>query len=129
MTIAGIIALFISGLLLLQSGWAFFVSLGYREGKVVHADAWLSPPEAEPSRPARLLYTYTVDGRCYTLENNASEPATEEPSNCLRVVYQRKHPDRAYLEHTTLPTELVECAALGFIGLILLMNGIVFLRL
>ena len=139
LTIIGALLLLASGLLLVQGIWVMVISLDYRKGKTDGARAWLEHTKYTPKinfhdRQGRFIrchtearYAYTVDGKKYTLEEGFTNMTPGTLGSSAKVVYQKKRPDRAYLENITPPTEPFECFVCFFLGLSFLVCGIVLL--
>ncbi len=136
MIIAEIAAFLLSGLMLLRAGWALYISLDYRKEKTSHTNAWLSKTEYEKNMSyhdkqghyihcyTKVWYTYTVDGTRHTIEEGVKNANPGNFSNRVKVVYQRKRSDRAYIENWTYPSEPVQCFAFSFLGLVFLALGL-----
>lgn len=139
LTIIGALLLLASGLLLVQGIWAMVISLDYRKGKTDGARAWLEHTKYTSKinshdRQGRFIrchtearYAYTVDGKKYTLEQGFTNMMPGNLGSSAKVVYQKKRPDRAYLENINPPTEPFECFICFFLGLIFLAGGIALL--
>ena len=139
LTIFGFLLLLASGLLLIQGVWALVISLDYRKGRTAGARAWLEHTKYTPKinshdRQGRFIrchtearYAYTVDGKKYTLEQGFTNMTPGNLGSSAKVVYQKKRPDRAYLENISPPPEPFECFICFFLGLIFLAGGIALL--
>ncbi len=139
LTVFGYLLLLASGLLLIQGVWALVISLDYRKGKTARGKAWMEQTKYTPKinthdRQGRFIrchtearYAYTVDGKKYTLEQGFTNVTPANLGSSAKVVYQKKRPDRAYLENISPPTEPFECFVCFFLGLIFLAGGIALL--
>lgn len=135
----GALLLLASGLLLVQGIWAMVISLDYRKGKTAGTRAWLEQSKYTPTinshdRQGRFIrcrtearYAYTVDGKKYTLEQGFPNVTPGNLGSSAKVVYQKKRPNRAYLENINPPTEPFVCFLCFFLGLIFLAGGIALL--
>ncbi len=134
--IFGYLLLLASGLLLVHGVRALVISLDYRKGKTAGTRAWLEHTKYTPKinshdRQGRFIrchtearYAYTVDGRKYTLEQGFTNLTPGKLGSSAKVVYQKKRPNRAYLENRNPPTEPFECFLCFFLGLIFLGGGL-----
>ena len=68
-------------------------------------------------------YTYTVDGELYFIEDGIHGKNESIPKT-VTVIYQKKHPERAYIERMTFPTEPVFAVLAGFFALLFLVCGV-----
>ena len=139
LNIFGFLLLLASGLLLIQGVWALAISLDDRKGKTAGTRAWLEHTKYTPKinshdRQGRFIrchtearYAYTVDGKKYTLEQGFTNLTPGNLGSSAKVVYQKKRPDRAYLENISPPPEPFECIICFFLGLIFLAGGIALL--
>ena len=135
----GALLLLASGLLLIQGVWALVISLDYRKGKTAGTRARLEHTKYTSEinshdRQGRFIrchteaqYAYTVDGKKYTLEQGFPNVTPGKLGSSVKVIYQKKRPNRAYLENINPPTEPFECFICFFLGLIFLAGGIVLL--
>ncbi|MBE6653022.1 MAG: hypothetical protein E7610_06375 [Ruminococcaceae bacterium] len=68
-------------------------------------------------------YTYTVDGELYFIEDGVHGKNENIPKT-VTVIYQKKHPKRAYIERMTFPTEPVFAVFAGFFALLFWVCGV-----
>ena len=69
------------------------------------------------------VYAYTVDGVLYFVEGG-THGKNENIPKTVTVIYQKKHPKRAYIERMTFPGEPVYAVFTGFFALLFLICGI-----
>ena len=69
-------------------------------------------------------YTYTVDGELYFIEDGVPGKNENIPKT-VTVVYQKKHPEWAYIENMTFPSEPVFAVLAGLFALLFLVGGAV----
>ena len=115
--------------------WLLTVSLGYRAGSVERAEAelirteWIKQKRLRDRRGASLspyrrgTYRYDAAG---DRQEKILELYTDDrqfPAS-LTVVYQRRHPKRAWFEGVTRPMEPWFCAVCALFGAILVLGGI-----
>ena len=140
MFVLGVLFLLAGVLLFIQFVWYLIISLGYRKENTARTNAYLARTEYKPKINChdrygnyirchtRAYYTYTVDSRQYTLEKGFDNT---QPGNLKRketAVYQRKHPDRAYLKRLMPPYEPFACGTNLFLAVIFVLGGISLLR-
>ena len=70
-----------------------------------------------------FAYTYTVDGKLYFIEDGVHGKNENLPKS-VTVIYQIKHPKRAYIDRLTFPTEPVWVVVVGFFALLFLICGL-----
>ena len=138
MRIYGYICLAVGMLFLAAAIRYLIVCLGFRKDRVKHTGAYLERTEHEGnhrfhSRSGEFIhdittahYSYTVDGKKYTIERTVSNVKPHHFPPMLQVIYQPKHPDRAYLKDLTFPAEPFICGAMAFLALVFFANGIYF---
>ena len=119
--IFGWVFLTLALLLLAQAIWALLVSLRYQKDKVIRANAYLDKTEYSPkinshSRSGlyvrcqtKARYIYRVDGKQYSIERVFDNVTPGNLKRTEKVLYQPRHPFRAYLEKLTFPNEPVIC--------------------
>ena len=108
----------------------------YRKGKTAGARAWLEHTKYTPKinshdKQGRFIrchttarYAYSVDGKKYTLEHGFTNVTPGNLESSAKVIYQKKRPNRAYLENISLPTEPFECFVFFFLGMLFLVSGL-----
>lgn len=69
-------------------------------------------------------YTYTVYGKLYFIEDGIHGKNENVPKT-VTVIYQKKHPKRAYIEKMTFPSEPLFAVFAGLFALLFLVCGIV----
>ena len=69
------------------------------------------------------VYAYTVDGRTYFLKDGMHGKNESIPKT-VTVIYQKKHPQRAYIERMTFPHEPVFAVLAGLFAVLFLVGGI-----
>ena len=137
--ILGRVFLTLSLLLLVQAIWALLVSLRYRRDKVIRANAYLGKTEYHPkinshSRSGlyvrcqtKARYIYRVEGKQYSIERVFDNVTPGNLKRTEKVLYQPRHPSRAYLEKLTFPNEPVICGLCVFLCILFLFGAIGYL--
>ncbi len=129
-----------AALLLTLAVRLFIISLGYRKGKTVRVNAWLDKTDYTPKinshdRQGRYIrcstnatYSYIVDGTRYSVEHSVDNAKPGDLPGKMKVVYQKEHPERAYLANFPVPIEAILCGACVLFFLVFLWTGILFIR-
>lgn len=137
--ILGRVFLTLALLLLVQAIWALLVSLRYRRDKVIRANAYLDKTEYRPeinshSRSGlyvrcqtKARYIYRVEGKQYSIERVFDNVTPGNLKRTEKVLYQPRHPSRAYLEKLTFPNEPVICGLCVFLCILFLFGAIGYL--
>ena len=141
MKLVGGILTFFGACLLAVAVRFLILSLAYRsKSKTVSGRAYLDQTTYKRRMHARTrsgnlilrqttaTYSYTVDGKKYTIDETFDNAKPHELPRSVKVIYQTGHPNRAYLEKLTVPKEPVVCGVTAFLALILLANGIGFMH-
>ena len=140
MKLFGGILTFFGACLLAVAMRYLILSLAYRnKRKIVSSRAYLDQTTYKRQMHARTRagnlilrqtwasYSYTVDGKKYTIDETFDNAKPHELPRSVKVIYQTGHPNRAYLEKLTVPMEPIICGVTAFMALILLANGIGFM--
>ena len=135
LTIFACFLLLASVLLLIHAGWALMISLGYRKKNTVRVNAWLDRTKYTKQinvhdKWGRYIrchtqawYSYTVDGKKYTVDLGAVNVNPGSFGSSAKVIYQKNRPGRAYLE-ASFPTEPFVCFICAFGGALFLAGGL-----
>ena len=140
MKLFGGILTFLGVCLFAVAVWYLILSLAYKnKSKTVSSRAYLDQTTYKRRMHARTVswnlilrqttatYSYTVDGKKYSIDETFDNAKPHELPRSVKVIYQISHPDRAYLEKLTVPKEPIVCGVTAFMALILLVNGIGFM--
>ena len=95
---------------------------GYLRNRQYSKEKWIAKRKVRDW--VDYVYTYTVDGKLYFVEDGV-RGRNEDISKTVTVIYQKKHPKRAYIERMTVPHEPVWVMAAGLLALLFLICGIV----
>ncbi len=95
---------------------------GYLRNQQYAKEKWIAKRKVK--NWVDYVYTYTVDGKLYFIKDGVHGKNENLPKS-VTVVYQKKHPKRAYIEKMTFPHEPVWIAAAGLLALLFLIFGIV----
>lgn len=116
--------------LLTLSVWMFSMHIGFRGSRAASTTGWLKASDHRKNvysggKAGRFykhwtdcVYVYRVDGREYSVSVGAPG-VPGDFSGCARIVYQKKHPQRAYVASLSQPVHFAAIAivALGFAAL------------
>lgn len=95
---------------------------GYLRNQQYSKEKWIAKRKVKDW--VDYAYSYTVDGKLYFIEDGV-HGKNENIPRTVTVIYQKKHPKRAYIEKMTFPHESVWVAAAGILALLFLIFGIV----
>lgn len=130
-----IASLISGGILLLLCAVFTYISLGFSKKRTAEAAGFLSVCDSQTNvykggragkryrHWVEYAYRYTVDGREYRV-GGANPGQPHEMRRTATVVYQIRHPGRAYIRDLTFPMQPFAAAALFVLGTILLICGI-----
>lgn len=139
MRILGWLFLLLALLLLAQAIWALVISLRYQKGRALRTNAYLEKTTYTPKINCRnrsglyvrcqtkARYVYRVEGKQYSIERVFDNVKPGELRRTVKVIYQPRHPSRAYLEKLTFPTEPVICGVCAFLCILFLLGAIGYL--
>ncbi|MBQ6431959.1 MAG: hypothetical protein IJJ99_08820 [Oscillospiraceae bacterium] len=139
MTIFAYALLAAAGVCLAQAVWALIASIGYRKGETVRGYACLERTEYKPNvnthdrmghfvrYTTKAWYTYTADGREYTIAHVFDNVKPGELQKTVNLIYWKKRPGSGYLKGISLPREPFECCVFGFLGLLLVAAALIIL--
>ena len=94
---------------------------GYLRNRQYSKEKWVAKRKVKDW--VDYAYTYTVDGELYFIEDGVHGKNESIPKT-VTVIYQKKHPKRAYIERMTFPTEPVFAVLAGFFALLFLVCGV-----
>ena len=116
--LAGAVALLVITLRLLV------ISLGYRKSNTAEKTAWQTQTELQHDvamhrrlykRVVYTVYSYTVDGKTYTIHENIPNGSPKHVPGSKQVIYQKNRPERVYFKGF-VPSEPFLCGLAAFLS-------------
>lgn len=131
-------SLLIGILLLIIAFYNFIVFVGFRKNNVKKVNGYLQSTKSEKNvfkggRNGRwhknwvnYVYSYRVAGKKYTISGGVG--GTKQNLNTtVKVVYQKKHPQKAYIKNLTFPMQIIYAVLVLVIALMLVIPSILYL--
>lgn len=132
------LSLLIGILLLIIAFYNFIVFVGFRKNNVKNVNGYLQSTKSEKNvfkggRNGRLhknwvnyVYSYRVDEKSYTISGGIS--GTKQNLNTVvKVIYQKKHPEKAYIKNLTFPMQIIYAILVFVIAMMLIIPSILYL--
>ena len=130
-------SLIVGIVLLLFAICNLIVFLGFRKENIETANGYLTETISEKNvykgghngrwhkNWVNYVYSYRVNGISYTIEGGGSG-TKQGLSTVVKIIYQKKHPKRAYIRGMTIPMNIIYAIALFVIAIMLLIPSILY---
>lgn len=132
-----VIGLIIGIILLLFAVYNLIVFIGFRKSNIETINGYLTNTVSEKNvykgghngrwhkNWVSYVYSYRVNGISYTIEGDGSG-TKQGLSTVVKIIYQKKHPKRAYIKGMTIPMNIIYAIALFVIAIMLLIPSILY---
>ena len=130
--------LVIGFVLLIVSIYNFYIFYGFRKDNIKKVNGYLQSTKSEKNvykggkvgrwhkNWVNFVYSYNVNGKIHTVSGGVSG-TKQNLKTAVSVVYQKRHPERAYIKGLTIPMNIIYAVASLIVAIVSIVPSILYL--